>query len=409
MPLFLSRLLVLCLLLGGVSVGKDRFSSTRFMELLLAPSRPQSPLPAEETEEQAAPQLTRRERRELERQEKAAAREREKLLRHVKTMAVQVARSDANVQDQHGKTLLMYAVQFPNAKAVEYLTEFQPDLRIRDKEGHTVFDYEREGGNGGIRPYAGKLLYNCLRCRDYEEYRAWRRLGAEPNAQLCGAIIFEQTLRDGAFDCFVDIYKGAQLEDVPTQAGIYLSEILLTYGDKAAIEVGVDALGLSVWSVPADSTKFPSLFLLMQRGEEMAVKLYAAQNIVGDETLRMAVRHSTPEEVAWMLSQYKGKALNSMVFEAARRGNLKVLETVADGGADMNALNERGETVLMHAALSGDVGVVQKVLEKLSEERRTAVDSVGRSAVYYARWACSREVEQLLLENGVQESEKDKL
>ena len=80
---------------------------------------------------------------------------------------------------------------------------------------------------------------------------------------------------------------------------------------------------------------------------------------------------------------------------------MAVYEAVLAAGADVNARNTAGETVLMHAALSGIEKVVNAVLNSISPDLLGAADSQNRTAVDYARMAGSAPVEQLLGSRGV--------
>lgn len=58
--------------------------------------------------------------------------------------------------------------------------------------------------------------------------------------------------------------------------------------------------------------------------------------------------------------------------DATQSGDLNRVCTLLDAGADINALDEHGQTALMNAAYSGDVDLSQLLIQRGAELNRTA-------------------------------------
>ncbi len=54
--------------------------------------------------------------------------------------------------------------------------------------------------------------------------------------------------------------------------------------------------------------------------------------------------------------------MSHSLFSAAQTGDVALIKTLLDGGADPSALDEAGETALMHAAHAGQLEAVQTLL-----------------------------------------------
>ncbi len=87
-------------------------------------------------------------------------------------------------------------------------------------------------------------------------------------------------------------------------------------------------------------------------------------------------------------------------FDAAKQGNLRVVEKLLQKGVDIESHDEgRGYTALMHAANAGKIEVVQFLLDKGADVNGKGTD-LGRSALMLAAWEGHTEVAQLLINKG---------
>jgi ankyrin repeat protein len=73
---------------------------------------------------------------------------------------------------------------------------------------------------------------------------------------------------------------------------------------------------------------------------------------------------------------------NDTLWSAVREGDLPVVQALLDGGAEVNAKDEGGTTVLMHAALDADIEVVKLLLSKGADAN--AQNKNGATAMLWA-------------------------
>jgi ankyrin repeat protein len=79
---------------------------------------------------------------------------------------------------------------------------------------------------------------------------------------------------------------------------------------------------------------------------------------------------------------------------ACGMGNLDLVNTLIDHGADINARSPGGYTALMSAALNGQLAVVERLLEKGVDVNQKDVS--GRAAIDYAKAQKRSDVVKLL-------------
>ena len=80
---------------------------------------------------------------------------------------------------------------------------------------------------------------------------------------------------------------------------------------------------------------------------------------------------------------------------AARTGNVEIVRLLLNGGANLEASDERGRTSLHLAALAGQQAVVGVLLS--AGAKLAAHDAEGLTAIYYAR---TPEIRDLLIAHG---------
>lgn len=350
-----------------------------------------------------------RTKREISKQIKEEERKLTRSLRDLRALATKAQREGINARDKHGRTLLMLATQLPSTAGVDYLLQNNADAGIRDMDGNTALQWDARGGNGELTSRITAAAQDAATAGDYEALVKYCVMGISSDIMLTDGPLAGVLLKEGKKDAFLKIFRGRKgFRDVPMNDGTMVSELILQSGDDEVIKVGAELLGRTIWE--EGNSGISPLFYLMSRGHLGGVKIYCHQMGSDNEVQRMAVRYSTPEVVSWVLSQssIKTDASYPPLLEAARRGNMAVYEAVVAAQPDFATANSNGETVLMHAALSGNAELVKVVLEKSSPEQIKATDAAGRSAVYYARLAASPAVEQLLTGAGVTASDKDK-
>jgi ankyrin repeat protein len=88
------------------------------------------------------------------------------------------------------------------------------------------------------------------------------------------------------------------------------------------------------------------------------------------------------------------------LFGAAADGDLATVETLLDGGGDVDAANRHGETPLIAAALAGEVAVAELLISRGADVM--ARNDGGLTPLHAAAYAGSVGVAELLLEHGAE-------
>lgn len=348
-------------------------------------------------------------KREINKQIKEEERKLTRSLRDLRALAAKAQREGIDAQDGKGRTLLMLATQLPSTAGVDYLLQNNADATIRDKDGNTALRWDDRGGNGELTSRITAAAQDAATAGDYDALVKYCKMGISPDIMLVDGPLAGVLLKGGKVDAFLSVFRGrVGFRDAPMSDGMMVSELILQSGNDEVIKVGAEMLGKEIWE--EGNSGVSPLFYLMSRGHLGGVKIYCHQMGVDSAVQQMAVRYSTPEVVSWVLAQSSKDTSSSRLplLEAARRGNMAVYEAVLAAAPNAATVNANGETVLMHAALSGNAELVKAVLQKCSPEQIKATDNAGRSAVYYARLAVSPAVEQLLTGAGVTASDKDK-
>ncbi|XP_077282925.1 uncharacterized protein LOC143908937 [Arctopsyche grandis] len=91
---------------------------------------------------------------------------------------------------------------------------------------------------------------------------------------------------------------------------------------------------------------------------------------------------------------------NSILHIVAKKGNVEIVETLVNGGIDINICNCFKETPLHFAAEAGNCDVLNFFLER-EEANYKAEDSCGKTLLHCAATACKVEVLETLIEKGL--------
>jgi len=97
---------------------------------------------------------------------------------------------------------------------------------------------------------------------------------------------------------------------------------------------------------------------------------------------------------------------NKMFLDAVRKGDLKLVGALLEGGADVNARGEKGWTALMRAAVNGHVDVVKILIEK-GADVNLQKDS-GETAIMCVAFNGNEEITKILFNNGAKVNIKNK-
>lgn len=340
-------------------------------------------------------------RRLSEEKRKAAA-----LMRDLKPLAMRAqSKKDINVQDARGRTLLMHACRYGSGSAVSMLLEEDADLSVVDKNGHSALYYDQHEGSGVLVSRLAVEAEEALESGNTDRVRLYCKAGLPPDVQLTDGPLLGCVLQKKQFSLASELLSGGNTENVTMRDGTLLTELLVQSGQEEILKKAAAIFGKELWATSSGGTD--SLLYILRSGNLHALGLYVHHLGTGNNLCTLAVRHSSPELVTWVLQKAEAVGKEDTwgsfpLFEAARRGNLPVYAAVLSAGGDVNARNGAGETVLMHAALSCNVELVKAVLEKMNADLVGICDAAGRTAVDYARMSGSAEVESVLTKRGVQ-------
>ena len=331
-----------------------------------------------------------------------------------KTLLTKVTKSGKiDARDDKGRTLLMLVAGIGNDDATEMVLRENPDLSLMDHADKVAYDYERRSGGSAIANYLGERWVRAVSSGDKEAVQQLLSCGASADWPVGGEPPLGLAVNAGDSAMFdILLFSGASVK-VAMQDGTPLIELVVNRHDDNAL---LSMLGL-IGELNPPFKDGRGLFRHLL-GEEDAACLCAwmvtamekkpAETADGTGYLCMAVRLAHPAGVAAVVKQSK-KYLNDEdsegnlpLFEAARRGNVEIYKTLIACGANADARNARGETVLMHAALSGNPQMLAEVLANVSSEILKATDKDGNNAHYYAKLAKDAAAAESLKSAGLQ-------
>ena len=86
---------------------------------------------------------------------------------------------------------------------------------------------------------------------------------------------------------------------------------------------------------------------------------------------------------------------------AVERGNLAEVKLLLDAGADVNAMDNDGETPLHIASYKGYIEITKLLLDRGADvNARDLWKQFGRTPLHFAAWGGNSEIARLLLDKG---------
>lgn len=318
-------------------------------------------------------------------------------------------RKNVNVQDGKGRTLLMHAARLGNGGAIDLLLEGNADVGIEDRDGRTALEYDREEGAGLLASRLAAVVDAAIYRNDASTVKMYCDAGLAADTLLPGGPLAGRLLEANLCPLAAELLRGANIKNEPMRDGTLLTELMVRCNNAEVLQRGAEIFGKELWETSPGG--MDSLLYILSRGNLQAVQYYVHHHGATPHLCTLAVRHSSPEVISWVLqkagiAEKSGFSGSFPLFEAARRGNTAVYAAVSAVGGDCSARNENGETVLMHAALSGSVELVNAVLQHMSAELVGVSDAAGRTALDYARMSGNAMVESVLVTRGVQPGNK---
>lgn len=329
-----------------------------------------------------------------------------------------------NSTDEHKRTLLMLVAATGIDAATQLVLKENPILNKADANNLVAYDYERRSGGNAITNYLRAEWEQAAGELDTERMAELLDCGAEPNWQAVssGAVLTAQSTAEApivvallqgnreAFDLLLSY--GVSVE-TRAQDGRKLAELAVAERNTHAF-ISLMEKGCTPNTTFTDGR--PMFEHLLEAGAEECLNIWldkAKDAPASAGNLCLVARLGTTRAVELVFATRKN-ALNAEdsqgnmpLHEAARRGDTGVYNALRRLGADAEATNMRGETALMHAALSGSEDMLNTVLQGISQQTLTATDHNGHTAIHYARLAKDTAAEQSLRAAGLPPSPQD--
>lgn len=332
-------------------------------------------------------------KQELAKQLNEVRRRDEVLRRRVVTCLDRVQKSgDINARGEGGTTLLMAVAATGVDDAVAIVLREQPELDAQDDRGRTALRYEEEGMGHELSNLLQQRWQQALAAGDAEAVEQLLNSGLSPDTPTAqGNPPIGEALEHGRSAIYDALLRRECSVTHPMADGRSLLEVAAEHKNAAAIA------HLLQFGADPDTRLLsgePLLRLLLRRGDSACVQAFVRGASLGNraeaDTLLtcLAARLSSADTVRALLGSVENPHAedaygNTPLLEAARRGDVAVYDAVTDSRPPAWE-NSRGETALMHAALSGKADMVRRVLETMPAELRDKRDAAGRSAADYA-------------------------
>ena len=291
---------------------------------------------------------------------------------------------DVNHQDKEGKTPLH--ITFENHApdlAQTLITQFKANTEVRDKQNwtplHTAIDR-------GYYRYASELLQRFLH-QDVDTEVSWIQLLAasyEENKQNVQFIL----------DSGTDVNHVSSAGHTPLHIAVNKSNI-----DLVTLLLDQD---VNIDSVTIDG-KTP-LHIAVDKNDEAIIQKLLAQNAdtclkdaPGNTSLHLAVRmkQGTRSEHVKVGASYRSPFPTS--YQAC---SIQTVQAIIDHGADVNAVNNRGQTALWFACIDGQDSFVKILIDTGADPR--ILDKYGDSCLHAAiHGQCSTETIQKIIDHDV--------
>ncbi|MBQ2379390.1 MAG: hypothetical protein II295_03260 [Akkermansia sp.] len=328
-----------------------------------------------------------------------------------------------NHRDEQGRTLLMLVAATGLDSATQMLLRENPALNIADKHNKVAYDYERSAGGNAITEHLKQMWQQAVPSMQCDRMEELMDCGADPNWQVAvelaetGEATQEAPIvlallanNQTAFDLLMSFDASPETR---TQDARKLVELVVEQQNDQAFITLLEK-GCKTDTVFSDGR---SMFEhLLAAGAEQCLNawLRKATDTPGTASnLCLVARHGTLQAVQLIFSTHK-EALNTEdsegnlpLHEAARRGDPAIYQALLQAGATPHGTNMRGETPLMHAALSGSESMLATVLKDITPEHLQARDEAGHTAIHYARLAKDQAAEQALKTAGLSPQPND--
>ncbi len=306
-----------------------------------------------------------------------------------------------NLADSQGRTLLMLAAAMGHDNITRMVLNENPALDAVDNVGQTACDYEQKNNGNAVQNILMNRWITAVEQRDSDAVQTLLNCGADPDWPITNEAPIVRAFDMNDYDLFSMLANSGANMEARRQDGRKLVEIVIERRNADALEILLRH-GCKTEGTFANGRT--ALELLLEDGSEDCLDVWLRHVQEADKAalLCQIVRLGTPKAVRLVFSSRRDSLDtedpqgNLPLHEAARRGDLAIYRTLIELGASITARNEREETVLMHAALSGNHELISEVLSGLPAELRSARDKSGRTAAGYASLAKDTQAQRLL-------------
>ncbi len=282
---------------------------------------------------------------------------------------------DIFLTDNAGKTLLMYAAEGGNDKIMDYLLYNGIDIAAKDNAGRTVLMYAAGAGNDAM---VKSLLEKGAKAieADYEGKTALMYA-----AEKCKPETIRLFLDGGEGVTKVDNKQRTALMYAAKSGNVPAAAFLLEQNNDVSL---FDVDGISVLAYAAQSGDTEMIKLIKTYGGDM----YAADKY-GRLPLFYAVKNGNEEQFGLLhnihmaFTEANRKNGKTVLMYAAEGNNAEILRQVLGGSKlVLNRKDRQGRTALMYAVNRGRPDIIRDFLQ--SGANLEARDNAGKTVLMYA-------------------------
>ena len=313
--------------------------------------------------------------------------------------------NNINATDGDGRTLLMLAAATGHDTATELVLKYAPQLNMADADDLTACDHEQLGKGTALQLRLKANWEQAVNEGDTDAVQELLNCGADPNWEVQDTppvILAIQQQNTALFELLVTY--GASVE-----ARLADGTKLIEYAVKDLNNDILELLLRHGCSPEAHMSDGRPIFEHLL-GEHAGECLLTWLSYVKEERpayLCRLVRLGSPEVIRVVFNTHRNEINaedqhgNIPLHEAARRGNCTIYQNLISLGAEALAHNMKGETTLMHAALSGNANMLATVLKDIPQEELQATNETGHTALHYAQLARDPKAQQALKAAGL--------
>lgn len=333
-----------------------------------------------------------------------------------------------NYRNKDGRTLLMLVAALGMDKTTQIVMDENPDLSILDNHNKLALDYEFFNGGHLIADTLKQQWAAAMHAADLETMQELIDCGADPNwgnyvSEEGGAMSrnlssLEIAILTANSDLLTKLLTCGANPNRKTAKGIPMIELALQENNPQIV-LPLLSEQKEVNIILSDGCTLLQRLMLNKDTAALCTlltKLDAEDRLEsadGTSYFCMMIRYA-PAECALAVAEQNKNLLcledregNLPLHEAARRGHTTLYRKMLEWGAEPNQKNARGETVLMHAAMSASTDTVAEVLKSISPDTLNARDAAGHTAHYYAKLAQDKATAQALKAAGLHPQNKD--